>query len=247
MGVAVLTRCIRCGRRLEPGEPILDGMCLECFLEEKKLADIPAKLEFEYCKSCGAIRYGHRWLEPSILEEASKRYLELYLGERLRPLHPLVEELRVADIEPLHTPSWRSLYRVVIEARLRGVEKPVRQEYVVEVRAIPSLCPACKNDRGGDYNVVVQVRGRLDNPRLVEVLGRVLDSERVAPWVVDVIEDKRGVDILLRDRGAANRIVSELSKHFVLEVKRSAETVGITSTGVERRRLAISVRVRRPR
>ncbi len=241
-----LQRCIRCGRVLGPSDPVIDGMCLECFLEERRLADIPRRLEFEYCRSCGSLRYGYRWLEPLPLEEASRRYLELYLSERLKPAHPAVEEVRVVSLEPLHTPSWRTLYRVVVEARLRGVEEPVRQEYIVEVRAIPSLCPACKNDRGGDYNVLVQVRGRMD-ARLVEVLGRVLDSERVAPWVVDVVEEKRGVDILLRDRGAANRIVSELSRHFVVDVKRSAETVGITSTGVERRRLTISVRVRRPR
>ena len=243
---ARLQRCIRCGRLLEPGEPSYDGMCLECFLEERRLADIPEKLEFEYCRSCGAIRYGHRWLDPLPLEEASRRYLELYLSERLRAAHPAVEELRVASIEPLYTPSWRSLYRVTVEARLRGLEEPVRQSYVVEVRAKPSLCPACKNDRGGDYSVLVQIRGRM-TPELVETLGRVLDSGRVAPWVVDIVEDKRGVDILLRDRGAASRIVSEISKRFVVQVKRSAEVVGVTSTGVERRRLTISVRVRRPR
>lgn len=241
-----LQRCIRCGRLLEPGEPVYDGMCLECFLEERRLAEVPSRLEFDYCRSCGSFRYGYRWLEPLPLEEASRRFLELYLSERLRPAHPAVEELRVASVEPVYTPSWRSLYRVTVEARLRGLEEPVRQEYLVEVRARPSLCPACRNDRGGDYSVLVQVRGRV-TPELVEVLGRVLDSSRVAPWVVDIVEDRRGVDILLRDRGAASRIVSELSKHFVVDVKRSAETVGITSTGVERRRLTISVRVRRPR
>ena len=241
-----VARCIRCGRPLAPEEPVLDGMCLSCFLEERRLAEVPRRLDFEYCRSCGSLRYGYRWLEPLPLEEASRRYLELYLSERLRPAHPAVEELRVASIDPIHIPSWRSLYRVVVEARLRGVEEPVRQEYVVEVRAVPSLCPACRNDRGGDYAVLVQIRGRLE-PRVYHVLAEVLDSERVAPWVVDVVEDKRGVDILLRDRGAASRIVSELSKHYVLSVKRSAEVVGVTSTGLERKRLTISVRVRRPR
>ncbi|AEM39229.1 NMD3 family protein [Pyrolobus fumarii 1A] len=241
-----LDRCIRCGRRIAASEPVIDGMCLECFLEERKLVEIPGRLDFEYCRSCGAIRYGYRWVEQLPLEEASRRYLELYLSERVKPAHALVEDVKIVNIEPLQYPSWRSVYRVVVEARLKGVEEPVRQEYVVEVRAVPSLCPACKNDRGGDYNVLVQVRGRID-AKLVEVLGRILDSGRVAPWVVDIIEDKRGIDILLRDRGAASRIVSELSKYFVVDVKRSAETVGMTSTGIERRRLTISVRVKRPR
>jgi len=244
--VARLTRCIRCGRIVGEGEPLLEGMCLDCFLEERRLADIPERLVFEYCRSCGSFRYGYRWLESLPLEEASRRYLELYLSERLRPAHPLVESLRVASIEPIHKPSWRTLYKVTVEARLKGVEEPVRQDYIVEVRAVPSLCPACKNDRGGDYNVLVQVRGRV-TPELVEVLARVLDSDRVAPWVVDVIEGRNGFDILLRDRGAASRIVSEVSKHFVVSVKKSAETVGITSRGLERRRLTISLRVRRPR
>ncbi len=244
--MARLQRCIRCGRVVSDNESLLDGMCLQCFLETRRLAEIPEKLAFEYCRSCGSFRYGYRWLESLPLEEASRRYLEIYLSDRLKPAHPLVESLRVESLEPLHSPSWRTLYRVVVEARLKGVEEPVRQEYVVEVRAVPGLCPACRNERGGDYNVLLQVRGRL-TPSLIEVLSRALDSSRVAPWVVDVVEGKNGFDILLRDRGAASRIISEVSKYFVVSVKKSAETVGITSTGVERRRLTISLRVKRPR
>jgi nonsense-mediated mRNA decay protein 3 len=243
--------CARCGRRLVPGESV-GALCLDCFLETTRVICVPERVFFDYCKYCGSYRLGHRWLEGGELPEAVQSFVETYFSDtsRIAPCHSvrgLVESYRLVQAEPLTVPSWRTIYRLVYGITLRGVDGEALQEYRVEVRARPTICPLCKDARGGDYNVLLQIRGAPPEA-LARRLERLFDSSsQVTGSIVDIVELDDGVDILLLDRGGASKILRELRKHYSVKTVVTGEDVGVTSTGRLRRRQVISATLRERR
>ena len=231
--------CARCGRPDDGSIPFIGSLCLNCFLEINKLLCVPSRLFFQYCRFCGSIRVGYRWEPGGELDEAVPIYARLVL-EKVKPCVDVVARYRLVELTPVTEISWRTVFTATYEVELNGSETVVRQSYRVEVRAIPSICPSCHMARGGDYNVLVQIRGKLTRP-LARLLANKLDE--LGGKVVDVVERGNGVDVFLEDRSAASRLLRELRKHARLRVKYSSEDVGVMSTGKLRRRLVISVRI----
>ncbi len=208
---------------------------------------VPERVQFEYCKACGSIRIGYRWVEGGELGDAIARFVETYFSTRVAPCGGIVEEHRLVAAEPLTLPSWRTIYRLTYALKLRGVDEEAEKSYRVEVRAIPSLCPACKDARGGDYHVLLQIRG-VPSAVLAEKLAPLFESSsQVTGSIIDVVEKKNGVDIMLLDRGSASKILRELKKYFKVRTKVTGEDVGVTSTGRLRRRQVISATLREKR
>ena len=243
--VLVLGRCIRCGRPLEAGRSV-GPLCLDCYLETKRLICIPSRLEFDYCKQCGSVRVSHTWLPGGEPGDAGARYLET-VARSSKPCDPVVQGFRVASIEPLTRPSWRTVFRVTVEAELKGVDGMVTQSYIVEVYARPALCPACKDARGGDYNVLLQLRGARPDELARRLENLFSNSSQVLGSIIDVVEHSNGVDIMLLDRGSASKIVRELRKWYRMRVRVTGEDVGVTSRGRLRRRTVMSVTLVSPR
>ncbi len=238
--------CARCGRRLEPGKHV-GALCIDCFLETTKLLCIDERIEFEYCKYCGSIRVGHKWIDGGDLGEASRKFVEWYVGNRVKPCTGYVREYVLEDVYAETIPSWRTVYRLTFGVLLEGVDGAVRQSYRVVVYARPTVCPMCKDIRGGDYNVLIQLRGA--NPKkLATSLSDLFSSDNhVTTSIIDIVELRNGADILLSDRGSASRIIKELRKHFYVKVLATGEDVGVSSRGRMRRRLVYSVRLREKR
>jgi nonsense-mediated mRNA decay protein 3 len=237
--------CIICGRPLVDGEHI-GPFCVDCFVKNFKLLCVPERIVFDYCKYCGSYRDGYRWVKGGELGEVVVKYASQVLSS-VKPCRNEVKMYHLKLIEPLTTPSWRTFVLAKYDIVLEGVDRHVEQEYRVEVRANPTICPACKDSRGGDYSVVVQVRG-LPPTDVAKSLESLFDSnDRVRDSLIDVIEYRNGVDLLLLDMGSARRLVKELKKKYVVVTRVSGEDVGVTSTGKLRRRTIISVRIRRPK
>lgn len=241
MGITRMERiCARCGRLLSEHESI-GPLCLSCYLETYRVLCVPDRVNFEYCKHCGSIRAGHKWVEGGELDAASSKFLKWYLSERVTPCSNDVAEYSLVSVEPVTTPSWRTIYRATFSVKLRGIDSPASVQYSIDVRAKPTICPACKDVRGGDYSVLLQVRGETPK-KLAELLSPVIEaSNQIMGSIVDIIEYSNGVDFLLLDRGSASKIVRQLKKHYRLRVHSSGEDVGVTSRGRMRRRLVLSV------
>ncbi len=233
--------CVSCGKIDDGTVPFIGSLCLDCYVKLNKLLCVPEKIEFEYCRFCGAVRIGYRWVEGGELYEASAKYAAEVLA-KVKPCKPEVKSYELISLKPITEPSWLTTYQATYSIKLKDVDNVVEQTYVVKVKAIPSICPSCHMARGGDYNVLVQIRGRLGG----EVARRLAEKlDELGTKVIDVVEKKNGVDILLEDRSAASRLLKELRKYVQVKVKYTGEDVGVTSTGKLRRRLVISVRLGR--
>ncbi|HIP65331.1 MAG TPA: hypothetical protein EYH08_02230 [Pyrodictium sp.] len=240
--------CIRCGKPVSRAGHLVKGLCIDCFLEIHVRPKIPRKLEFEYCKSCGSIRIGYQWVPGGDIGEAILKFVREWFK-----LHPIcsgidgVKSCEVVDVKPVTVPSWRTVVDFVVEFLIEGVEEPVKHSYNVEVYARPTLCEQCKTIRGGDYNVLVQIRGKIDE-ELARIVDRIVEeNEQIASNLVDIVEDKNGIDVFLLDRGAASKLISEITKYYEASIRKTRELVGVTSSGVTRYRMVYSLRIRGPR
>lgn len=238
--------CARCGRSVDE-RYVLSGLCIDCFLELNRLLCVPERLSFDYCRACGSVRLGYRWVEAGGLEEAFLTYLRGFMDRRVRACSSVVEEYWVEEIVALTKPSWRSVFRVRFGLRLRGVSGVAHQDYIVEAYASPTLCPLCKRARAGDYDVVVRLRGASPE-KIASVLAPLLESDaRLVNSILDVEEHRQGVDVFLLDKSAHSRIIRELRKRYQVNVKKAAEDVGVDSRGRPRRRLVLMVSLRERR
>ncbi len=232
--------CVRCGKPYDGRTVFIGSLCIDCFLEVNKLLCVPQRIDLPYCKFCGSVRIGFKWMPGGELAEVIPVYTKTVLS-KVKPCMDIVGSYSLSELTPLTEVSWRTLFLATYEITLRNPEINVKQSYRVEVRAIPTICPSCHMARGGDYNVLMQIRGRME-PELVRALAVKLDE--LGGKVIDVVEQKHGIDLLLEDRSAASRLLKELRKYVRnLRIKYTAEDIGMKSTGRLRRRLVISVRV----
>ncbi|GEM_PF-1926958 len=239
--------CIKCGVSFLE-KPRIGYLCIDCYLDHKKPLCIQEKVEFDYCRICGAYKIGYKWYDGGELLDAIMEFVDKYYSENGPGVEICDETLSSYTLENtilITEASWRTIVELVYSFTFTESEIKITMPYRVEVRAKPTLCPTCKNVRGGDYNVLVQLRG--ETPKnLAKILTRLFEKNRqISNSIVDIVELPNGVDIYLLDRGSASKIVSLLKRHYKLSIKKTGEDVTITSTGLNRRRLIISVRLKR--
>ncbi len=237
--------CIRCGRPNDGKTPFIGPLCLDCYVKTEQLVCVPDRIVLPVCKSCFSVRVGYKWMPSSGFNDIIERILPQILS-RARPCKEKVRELRLVSITPLSTPSWRTVVSVKYALLLDSVDRFIDIEEQIVLQLKPTLCPICKDDRGGEYHVLVQVRGEID--RVGEVLEKTIeDDPRITNSLLDIIEQQNGFDVYFYDRGAANKFLRRLSHYFTLSVKRSSEEVGVNSRGKTRHRLVISARIQAKR
>ncbi len=230
-----------CGTEESEDNPIIDGLCLNCLLKERKLFDIPSIIKVNYCKVCGAVQLHGKWIESTDTTNAILKVLESYL-EKPKALYSYIEKPYVSNIEFLTESSWSTHIRVEISAIIAG--KKISKKYDVIVRLNPTICPRCIMRRSGDYTVLVQLRAprRLEGEfrRFIKIVEKHIPVE-VAVNIVDVIDKGNSIDVLFYERGAANKFVSILKRFGRLTEKRSYEEIGVDRHGRKRKRTVISL------
>ncbi|MEB3851483.1 MAG: 60S ribosomal export protein NMD3, partial [Desulfurococcales archaeon] len=200
------------------------------------IARLPAVVEVEVCRHCGAVRLGHRWLPSGgTFEGALERVLE-WLASRLEPVEPL-EAAEVAGYTLRSEPNWTTRLALRVRgAGPGGVE--AEAEVPLTVRLRPTICPRCKVQVSGEYQVLVQVRApRRLRGRLMGLVEEAAARSGVGGDVIEAVETRDGVDVYLTHRGAASRLLSALRRVAPLRVTGPhREYVGITSRGKRRTR-----------
>jgi len=201
--------CPMCGRSSKE-VPFIGNLCRDCFIKRYGVAQSPSQVEFTYCVSCYAHRAQGRWSAPyPDLRESLRDYVMSQVVPRLRPVAP-IQELVVKEVELGEGQPPREVY-----VRVEGVYEGVRAEEVKVIKVVPrpSLCPVCAARKSGEgYTAVVQLRAYprpLSGDKEVARLVRRL-IESMGDEVVKVEEVKEGLDVYLRDHGAARALATRL-------------------------------------
>lgn len=204
--------CIKCGREFEDRFIVKEyGLCIDCFIESRGIFREKPVVNITYCPKCGSILVGNKWTNPSELN-VIKKHIERELKKRLDPNVVLIDVgVRVESIYtegPVVTP---------IKFSINGYEKTIN--YGLNINSSRRMCPKCFSQKVGSFKVLIQFRaedGDIEREEL-NVIKNILSEPDLAEEIVEVKEDKNGLDVKLSSLNAARRVVKKLNK--IINVK----------------------------
>ncbi len=227
--------CVRCGALESNNNPLIDHLCLKCFLKERTIAEVPKKLEVVFCPSCGRVYIGGRWLDlgnsvPEVVEALLNNYTKLKVTQPFTHV-----KFKVTGF------LRESTARIEVNARVKGID--VSQTVVTDIKMRKQLCPQCHRIRGKGFEAVVQIRSlsglKEQVSEAIEIMNRLKD---VSSNVSEVEWLKEGVDIRFLSQGAARKLANVLKKELGAKVKLTWKQAGVKG-GKRHSKLTISVRL----
>ncbi len=212
--------CIRCGRRVEENEPLINGLCPECYVKYHGVFATTPLLRITICPSCGSWYHRGEWNTPLPLEEVIRKIL-------LRESHKLFNrEVSLVDAEIIS-----GIYKVNEAqhgARIRlhlllGESYPITLEKEIKLVIEHKLCPRCLSIAGKSHKALVQVRstrGYLSDEEK-DLVMKALSEPGIVEEVVEVKEDKHGLDIKMLSSVAARRLTTIISRETGAKITES--------------------------
>ena len=233
--------CVKCGKELEQ-EPV-NGLCLECYLDGRKLMKFPHHVDLQRCTNCDEYLIGDRWVAKSediAVEDAALGSMQLALDGELMAVgtHSIREDERN--------------YKVEVEADINVSGVMVTEQDSTIVRVKNTVCKKCSRQLGNYYEATLQIRSgekELSDSLRDETVRRVRDSVEQQSktnrslFITKVQEVRGGVDILLSSMSLAKGLAKDLTDAYGAETKESESLVGMTADGIDMYRLTYLVRL----
>ena len=203
--------CIKCGKQVGEDEPLINGMCPQCFLKYKGIFTSRPVLEIIICPRCGSWRYRGEWHRHLSLLEVIRRVL---IRESYRFLDKRIE---LVDATILAEPYKINEAQHAVKAKLSVLlEKtyPVEVEEEIILVINKTVCPRCIAVAGKVHKALVQIRsarGYLDDNDK-RLINKALGDHGVISEIVEIKENKHGLDVKLLSPMAAKRLSSLLNR-----------------------------------
>lgn len=231
--------CIYCGAEDTPDNPVVEGVCLRCRIKRGEIIEqVKKEIRVDFCKVCGAVRIGYKWIDTNGFNEALHQIVYNQLKELVKPGIG-VDDLRIDGYELVTSASWRTVVRVYFRGIYGGKEFVYPLDFIVYLN--PTKCPRCKMIESGEFEAVVQIRD-VHVKDLEKALEKIFSRDkRLRQDLVDYIEVKNGIDIYFYNHGAARKLSRKLSNMLGLVIKENYEVAGMRS-GKQRARLYVSLK-----
>ena len=235
-----MTFCVKCGS--ETGN-VADGLCIDCFLNGRKILTLPHHVDMFICANCAEVQSKERWLK--------KDFDDAILDAAIEELS-FIKEANIIDVGAMKIEQDPSNFLVTIEAGLDIKGYMVEDSASTTVRVKNTVCKRCSRQLGNYYEAIVQIRsGAKDLPEGLgkEALTRVenfVDAQarynrQIFITKVEVVQG--GLDIYLSSISLGKSITKDLSDAYCAETKESAKLVGKTDDGQDMYRITYLVRL----
>jgi len=228
--------CAICGKKIGEPDPHY-GMCLNCYLKENPLFEVPDKFSFNICIDCGSFSKKDMWIEPErneifiIIEQALQRHILKTL------LKKNTIDFSISLDESSFIFSSKDLL-VSLEVSIHGVLRKdlnIKHTQIIKVNLNYVLCKNCTNLRGGNYYLsVIQLRVKDEEQfglikKVLEQINEYVESlfkKNHKQYISKMEDQKYGLDLYLSTNELMNYLIKflKLKYHFLL--KRSKKLVG---------------------
>lgn len=231
--------CVKCGRDCEEQ---INGLCMECFLDGRKLMVLPHHVDLQRCTNCEEYNIRDRWTkidEIDAVQEAALTGLAV------------IPEAEVVSVATWPEAQDDRTYEVKVQADLAIGAYIVQSESSTIVRVKNNVCKRCSRQLGNYYEATMQIRSGekdLDDGLRDEIVRRIRDSVELQSktnrqlFITKVQEVPGGVDIMLSSISLARSLTKDLVESYGAESKESASLVGQSSDGIDIYRLTYLVR-----
>ena len=232
--------CVKCGEECEES---IDGLCISCWLDGRRLVDLPHHVDLHVCANCGEYDFGGRWVrrDPMVaIPDAAADAVMIVKGADVTSISTSVEEQ-----DP-------RTFVVTVHAGCDVMGYPAEGEASTIVRVKNTVCRRCSRQLGSYYEAILQIRsasGKLEDAMREEALAMTENSvARQAATNRQLFITKMelvpgGVDVYLSSISLGKAITKELGDAFCAETKESPKLVGQTTDGQDMYRLTYLVRL----
>ncbi len=232
--------CVKCGDECDES---IDGLCIECWLDGRRMVDLPHHVDLHVCTNCHEYDFGGRWLQKDhfvAIQDAAVDALMVVKGANVTGVSTEVYEQDPRAFE----------VRVHADCEVMGY--PADGDASTVVRIKNSVCKRCSRQLGSYYEAILQIRtvsGKLDEDMREATLAMTenLVARQAATnrsiFITKMELVTGGVDVYLSSMSLGKSLAKELGDAFCAETKESPKLVGQTTDGQDMFRLTYLVRL----
>ena len=235
--------CPECG---STDKEMVGDICIDCFLNEFQMMEIPQHIEVQICSHCNSKFEEGKWIDEFIPEdEVIYRALErnIKIADEV--------ENEIIDLEIDQIKGTITSCHVEITGEVHGSQ--IEETHECEVRLLKTVCPTCSKVQSGYYEAVIQFRA--DNREIKteeyskadEIVERTLikqsKKDKLA-YCPQIAKLKEGYDYYIGSLKSGKKVAEALTEEFGGIVKESPRLISEDkSTGKGLYRIWISVRI----
>ncbi len=203
--------CVKCGKLEEPDKPLINGLCPDCFIKYRGVFKKTPVLNIVICSKCGMWRHSGKWQSYSSLEEIVARSLNAIYRKFV---NDGIEYVEVNDVRGIHR-ATREYYEALVDLSIlfKGGAYATTTS-IVRFKVEKTVCPRCLRKSGKAFNALVQVRSERGflTENEIDYVYDVIAEDGIADEVIEINENKNGIDIKILDPVVAKRIAAIISR-----------------------------------
>jgi nonsense-mediated mRNA decay protein 3 len=216
--------CVECGIE---DEIYKDGVCLKCYIKNKKFSKGSDTLDLSVCVNCHGYKYKNTWTNDP-LEEIMQRIVKNNIK--------ISNELQKVNITIETNKTSQGLECIV---HISGLiqEKEINEQHDLLIRLKKTVCEICSRQFGGYHEAIIQVRTekrKFSKEELNEIKTTVQSLVESIQYkgnrtlfIADIAEEHGGLDFYISDKNAAFNISKILLDKYGGYIKQSSTNTGM--------------------
>ena len=221
----------------------LEGLCMECWLDGRKLTSLPHHVDLPVCTNCGEFSFNDRWV---------KRDMAVAVQDAAVDALCAIKDVTIESIGTDVDCQDPYVYVVQVHTTCNVLGYPAEDESSTIVRIKNNVCRRCSRMLGSYYEAILQIRtGSKDlSPQLREetlamgensVARQAANNRQLFITKMELVTG--GVDVYLSSMSLGKSLAKELGDAYAAETKESPKLVGQTTDGQDMYRLTYLVRL----
>ena len=232
--------CVKCGRDCEES---LDGLCIDCWLDGRKLTELPHHVDLKVCTNCGEFSFNDRWV---------KKTMEVAVQDAAADALRVIRDVKVNSVAMDVECQDPYVYVVNVHAYCDVLGYEAEDDSSTIVRIKNNVCKRCSRQLGSYYEAILQIRSgskELTPEMREETLAMVENSvarqaaNNRSLFITKMELVTGGVDVYLSSMSLGKSLARELGDAYCAETKESPKLVGQTTDGQDMYRLTYLVRL----
>jgi nonsense-mediated mRNA decay protein 3 len=235
--------CPECG---STDKEMVGDICIDCFLKEFQMIEIPKRIEVQICSHCNSKLEEGKWSDEFIPEE---EIIYRALERNIKIADEVENEIINLEIDQIKGTIAACYVEVIGE--VHGAQ--IDETHDCEVKILKTVCPTCSKIQSGYYETVIQFRADSreikaeEYAKADEIVERTLikqsKSDKLA-YCPQIAKLKEGYDYYIGSFKTGKKVAENLKEEFGGIIKESPRLISEDkSTGKGLYRIWISVRI----
>lgn len=235
--------CPECG---STDKEMVGDICIDCFLKEFKMMELPKRIEVQICSHCNSKLEEGKWSDEFIPEE---EIIYRALERNIKIADEVENEIVNLEIDQIKG-TIAGCY-VEIVGDVHGAQ--IEETHETEVKILKTVCPTCSKIQSGYYESVIQFRAdnREIKPEEYNLADKIVERtltkqskrDKLA-YCPQIAKLKEGYDYYIGSFKSGKKVAEALTEEFGGVIKESPRLISEDkSTGKGLYRIWISVRI----